>query len=65
MQPERPPDADLAERMLAAAHAAFALSAASEGIEVGEDDRALVNAAVAAGVVGALFVMREDEAAGR
>jgi hypothetical protein len=51
---------DLFDRMAAAGHAAFALSAASEGLSVDtERERALVNAAVAAGVVGALAVLRE------
>jgi hypothetical protein len=52
---------DLFDRMAAAGHAAFALSAASEGLSVGtERERALVDAAVTAGVVGALSVIRED-----
>ena len=56
------PGRDLFDRMESAAHAAFALSAAATDLVVEtERERALVNAAIAAGVVGALSVLREDE----
>ena len=55
------PGRDLFDRMMSAAHASFALSAAATDLVVeGEREGALVDAAVAAGVVGALSVMRED-----
>lgn len=50
------------ETAVAEAHAALALSFASEGIEVrSEREQGLVNAAVQAGVLGALAALRQDE----
>lgn len=58
--PETPPD--LWDRMTAEGHAAFTLVSATRGIDLRSDrERELVATAIAAGVVGALEVMRQDE----
>lgn len=60
--PDLDPDG-LFEQMVAAGHTEFLLSSLDEGIVLTDREERLVNAAVAAGVVGALAVLREDDAA--
>lgn len=52
---------DLFDRMVAAGHASFSLAAAADGLDVTGRETRLVNAAITAGVVGALAVLREDD----
>mgnify|MGYP003296134557 CR=1 FL=1 len=60
--PEPADDGGLWDRMLSSAQAEFSLSAASYNIDLTSDrERTLVETALAAGVVGALAVMREDD----
>ncbi len=56
-------DPDLFDRMVRAGHATFSLAVAADSLTVHEGrEIALVKAAVEAGVLGALTVMREDAA---
>lgn len=59
---DEPAVAGLFEQMTAEGHAAFALACASDDVTVeGERERSLVEAAITAGVVGALSVLRDDD----
>lgn len=59
----QPDDGGLWDEMISAAHAQFALSAVLHDVEVDPDGREgdLVNVALAAGVVGALQVLHDQE----
>lgn len=60
--PTDPDDGGLWDDMIAAARGEFALSAACHDIDLQDDrERLLVDAAIAAGVVGALAVMRDAD----
>lgn len=60
--PREDESTDMFARMAAEGHAAFALASASNGVELASDrERDLVTTAIAAGVVGALEVIRQDD----